>query len=414
MLTQTLKGFRDFLPQQKRLRDSVIQTIQEVFELFGFEPLETPALEYDEVLAGKYGDEGEKLRYNFIDHGGRKVGLRYDLTIPWARVVSQYRSKLVFPFKRYQIQPVWRAENTQKGRYREFYQCDFDTAGSASPLADAEIPTIYSQVLERLGFRNFFIHCNSRQSLLSLLKKCRVPEDLNNTVLATLDKLEKIGEAEMLLELNKNGIDHKTSQDLLTKIKGAEPDQELANIMDQSLKLGVKKSHLKFSPTLVRGMDYYTGPIFEAVIEDSGIGSVGGAGRYDDLIERFAGVKIPATGGSIGLERIIDILSGVEKPRGPKTKVLLTLFPDLLATDQTLELAQKLRSGGINCEVYPDADAKISRQLDYANKKEMIFAIFIGEKEKTSRTVSIKNLSTGEQKELTTEDLILLLKSSGL
>lgn len=407
MPVQTLKGFRDFLPTQKRLRDRVTQTIASVFELFGFESLETPALEYDEILSGKYGEEGERLRYSFLDHGGRKVGLRYDLTIPLARVISQHRGQITFPFKRYQIQPVWRAENTQKGRYREFYQCDFDTVGSSSPLSDAETPAVYSRILEKLGFPNFSILYNSRQSLMRLLEKAGIPEDLRLKTLGILDKLDKIGPEKVIEELTRNGLTVNLAKTLMGQIEQSTPDADLAQIIDLSSRLGVKKSRLKFSPTLVRGLDYYTGPIFEAVIDDSNIGSVGGAGRYDELIAQMGGIKIPATGGSIGLERVIDILTAQNQVSQPtRTKVLLTLLPGKPSQEKTLELSDYLRANSVNCELFPDESVKLEKQISFASKKSIPFLIILGEQEVKQGLITLKDLTTGNQESIKKEALL--------
>lgn len=407
MLAQTLKGFRDFLPTQKRLRDRVIQTIQSVFELFGFEGLETPALEYDDILSGKYGAEGERLRYHFTDHGGRQVGLRYDLTVPLSRVIAEHRSEIVFPFKRYQIQPVWRAENTQKGRYREFYQCDFDTVGSRSPLADAEIPAVYAKALEKLGFDNFSILYNSRQSLSVLLEKSRIPEDLRLRTLNILDKLDKIGSEEVAKELIRIGLAEKQTQELMSQLKEISPDESLTQIVNLATKLGVQESKLKFSPTLVRGLDYYTGPIFEAVIDDSNIGSVGGAGRYDELIAQIGETKIPATGGSIGLERIIDSLTTKDQTGQPtRTKVLLTLLTDKASREKTLELSDYLRANDVNCELFPDESVKLEKQISFASKKSIPFLIILGEQEVKQGLITLKDLTTGNQESIKKEALL--------
>ena len=291
---QTLKGFRDFLPIEAKKRQFVIDTLKKVFESYGFEPLETPALEYEEILMGKYGEEGDKLMYRFEDNGKRKVALRYDQTVPLARVVAQYQNELSMPFKRYQIQNVWRADNTQKGRYREFLQCDADIVGSSSPLSDAETITVAAKSLKKLGFKNFKILINDRKLLSNISTKS----------LTILDKLDKIGEENVRKELKEAG----ESENLIDQAKAFKASVNLTEIKDQVSKLGVSEDLIEFKPTLVRGLNYYTGIIYEIEIEGYSAGSVCGGGRYDNLIGTFAGRQIPAVGFAFGFDRLMEAM----------------------------------------------------------------------------------------------------------
>src|SRR6185369_9346125 len=278
--TQTLKGFRDFLPAEARKRQYVINTLKSVFESYGFEPLETPVLEYEEVLMGKYGDEGDQLMYRFEDNGKRRVAMRYDQTVPTARVVAQYANVLPLPFKRYQIQPVWRAENTQKGRYREFVQCDIDTVGTDSPLADAEIVTCAVAFYKALGIKNFKVLINDR----------KVFEKISLQAVIVIDKLKKIGEDGVTRELVEKKLagDLTEANSLLQELLNTKPTERLNEIIAVLEELGVDKNFIEFSPTLARGLNYYTGMIFEIETPDYPVGSICSGGRYDELIGMFA------------------------------------------------------------------------------------------------------------------------------
>ncbi|PJE67001.1 histidine--tRNA ligase, partial [Candidatus Shapirobacteria bacterium CG10_big_fil_rev_8_21_14_0_10_36_6] len=262
---QTLKGFRDFLPEAMAVRNYVKNLLIDTFETFGFEPIETPTLEYSSVLMGKYGDEADKLVYSFTDNGDRQIGMRYDLTVPTAKVLAMYSQTIPMPFKRYQIQPVWRAENTQKGRYREVLQCDIDTFGTNSPIADAEILAVINTVLQKLNFKTFTILINSRIVLNNILKACKITED-KNSILQSLDKFSKIGQDGVTKELIGKNIPKAKITVLFKYIKQAQPDEYLQNVINQLKILGVSKNNYQFDPTIVRGLDYYTGPIFETVV----------------------------------------------------------------------------------------------------------------------------------------------------
>ncbi len=398
---QTLKGFRDFLPQTMAIRSRVINILKGVFEKYGFSELQTPTLEYAEVLTGKYGQEAEKLMYLFKDPGGRDIGLKYDLTVPLARVMGQYPS-LPKPFKRYQIQPAFRAENTQKGRYREFYQCDVDTVGSTSPLTDAEILAVISDSLTALGFKDFKIRVNSRQILFSITK------DLS--VLQTIDKLDKKSVDEVKQELSQKGISVDEIQNIFTGLESTQPDENLQQVINLAQKLGAK--NVQFDPRLVRGLDYYTGAIFETIVTEPKIGSITGGGRYDNLIKSLGGPDLPAVGTTLGLDRICDVIEELNlwsNISPTSTRVLVTIFsPELL--DKSIELSTKLRKAGGGVELYPDDRTKLEKQLKYANVKGISFVAILGPEEAAKDTIKLKDMKTGEQKELKIEELISYLE----
>lgn len=395
---QTLKGFRDFLPMEARKRQFVINTLKKVFESYGFEPLETPSLEYEEILLGKYGQEGDKLMYRFEDNGKRKVALRYDQTVPLARVVAQYGSAsspqaLPMPFKRYQIQNVWRAENPQKGRFREFLQCDIDTVGTSSSLADAEIIEIAATALKILGLKDFKILINDRKNFDNI-KKRAIP---------ILDKLAKIGEDKVKMYLRAEGLDDK----ILDEVKNLPITKELKNIVNLLEKLKIDKSNIKFSPTLARGLDYYTGVIFEIEIEGYSAGVVCGGGRYDNLIGLFANKQIPAVGFAFGFDRLMEAMEELNLfPTDlATTKVLVTIFSPEFKR-QSFDISSLLRKSGVSTELYLDENAKLDKQLKYADQKGIPFAIIIGPEEVKNNTVTLKNLKTCSQKTIPQKDLI--------
>jgi histidyl-tRNA synthetase len=401
---QTLKGFRDFLPEEMVIRQKVIDTLKEVFEVYGFQPLETPALEYAETLLGKSGEETDTLAYK----GGRKIGLRYDLTVPVSRVLAQYRDKIPLPFKRYQIQTTWRAEKPQKGRYREFTQCDIDSFGSVSPLADAEIIAVIEGGLKKLGFDKFVIKINSRQVLFDLMRDLNLSQNKQLELLRSIDKLEKVGMEEVKKEFKEVGLTEKKIKKLFSLIKNAQPDKNLEQLFKYLNWLGVEEKYYQFEPTLARGLDYYTGPIFEAVVEKPKIGSIAGGGRYDNLIADLGGPNIPATGVSFGIDRICDVIK--EQNLWPKlsptsTQVLVTIFsPELL--EKSIEVTGKLRKANISTDLYLDPETKIDKQLKYADKKGIPYVIILGPEEIKKREVTLKNMKTGAQEKTSLENLI--------
>ena len=387
--TQTLKGFRDFLPKNVRKRQYVIDALKKVFESYGFEPLETPSLEYEELLSGNYGEEGDKLMYKFKDNGDRNVALRYDQTVPLARVVAQYQNDLPMPFKRYQIQNVWRAENTQKGRYREFLQVDVDTVGSYSPLADSEIINLAMDAVSRLGFKNVTMYINDR----------KIFENLENKYISTIDKLEKIGREKVLEELIEKGLSKEKAEQLLTKIESSKMPESIGEI----IKVFKKQDgfEVKSKPTLARGLDYYTGSIFELAIEGLSLGSIGGGGRYDNLIGIFAGKDIPAVGFSFGFDRLIEAMEELDLfPKSLNVNDVFVAFSSSELQQKTLEVCQKLRNEDINAEFYLE-DASLEKQLKYADKKEIPYSIIVED-----NNLVFKNMIKRTQENLTLEEII--------
>jgi histidyl-tRNA synthetase len=418
---QTLKGFRDFLPVDAIIRKKIIQKITGVFEKFGYDPLETPALEYAETLMGKYGEDADKLLYMFEDRGGRKVGLRYDQTVPLARIAAQY-SELPKPFKRYQIQPVWRAENTQKGRYREFLQCDADIIGdSFAPTADAEILSLLWNIYSEIGFKDIKIVVNSRLILKKLIDSSLGAEaEMQQflSIVRSIDKLDKIGKEGVSAELKTKGL---TDQQIMKMFNQVDEwskfdyKEVLAVFGDLGFSMQmaienfkVPEARIVFNPTLARGLDYYTGIIFEAVQEGMG-GSLGGGGRYDNLINQFVGQQMNAIGFAIGFDRTLDAAKELNlvSTENTVTKVLVAykdngnnVFPT------ALNVTTKLREAGINTEMYLDPKKDLEKQLKYANKKGIGFVVIIGENEIKEGKYKLKNMLTGEQTEVTLMDLL--------
>lgn len=407
---QTLKGFRDFLPEKMAIRREVIRRLKNVFEKYGFEELQTPALEYQEVLLGKYGEEAEKLMYLFKDRGGRGVGLRYDLTVPLARAMTT-NTNLPIPFKRYQIQPVWRAEKPQRGRYREIYQCDVDVVGTSSPLADAEILAITNDSLSTLGFTSFSLRVNSRQVLYDAMKKSKIPKESWMTTISSIDKLDKKPKKDVEKELVDKGLTKSQIEKVFKEIENAKPDKFLESVIICASKFGLSTT-LKFDPTLARGLDYYTGPIFETVVDKPKIGSISGGGRYDKLLKELGGPDYPATGTSFGLDRIVDVIEELDLLKElPKTTVqaLVTIFSDKLL-DSSVEAVNLLRKSGINAELFPDENTKLDKQLKYADKKGISWAVIIGPQEAIRGKVMLKNLTSKTQEKIPTGALLTRIK----
>jgi histidyl-tRNA synthetase len=409
---QTLKGFRDFLPSDMRVRNYVKNLLISVFETYGFEPLETPAIEYSSVLKGKYSSEAdEKLGYFFKDNGDREVGLRYDLTVPVAKVLAIYGNQIPEPFKRYQIQSVWRADNTQKGRYREFIQCDIDTFGTVSPLADAEIISIIYTATQKLNFKKFTIRLNSRSVLSDILTKSNIKNN-QKSVLQSLDKFEKIGENGVKKELISKGLTDAQITSLFNYIKTAQPDDQLQQVFTAVKAFGVPESFYRFDPTLVRGADYYTGTIFETTVTKNlsagrQMGSIGGGGRYDKLINTLGGPDIPAVGYSFGFEPIIDVINELNLlPNLPKTKtqILVANFgPETLS--DSLALVSRLQAADIPSFIYPDTD-KLGKQFKYADSLGIKYVAVIGPDEAAKNEVTLKDLITGSQKTIPQSEII--------
>jgi len=396
MLTQTLKGFRDFLPKEARKREYVKSTLKKVFSSYGFEPLETPALEYEEILAGKYGDEGDKLMYRFKDLGGRRVAMRYDQTVPLARVIAQYANDIPLPFKRYQIQNVWRAENTQKGRYREFLQVDIDTVGSSSPLADVEILDVVNKSFKELGI-SIKINFNSREVIFDQLKSIDIKEDFFLPAIRVLDKTEKVGWNAVLKELKKiEGLGNNNAMKIfgLRELTQAFEGPEMNIIWKKAADYNIP---LEWRLTLARGLDYYTGIIFEVVSDNYKGGSLGGGGRYDDLIGMFSNQSIPAVGFSFGIDRIIEAMDEQSLFDGKDlggTKVLVTN-----TAARSAQIANELRGKNIKVELYID-DKELDKQLRYADKKQIPFVLLVKDDK-----LQLKNMKSGQQKEVSLDQL---------
>ena len=398
---QTPKGFRDFLPEDAKLRAFVLEKIKAALEKFGFEPLETPALEFAETLKGKYGEE-EKLIFEFSDRGGRQVALRFDQTIPLARVVAN-NPDLPKPFKRYQIQPVWRAENPQKGRFREFVQVDFDTIGAPLQLADGEIVAAAISATGDLGFKNFVMRVNDRDTFKGL------PVE----VIRTIDKLQKIGEVSVIEQLKRTGYETAEAKSLLKRLKDSPPTKNIERLFESLKSLDIDADKYAYEPTLARGLDYYTGLIFELGIEGYNGGSVGGGGRYDDLIGRFADKQTPATGFSFGFDRLLEAAqeANLLPKYAPSCQVLVTIFKEE-RLKESLYLVSKLRSRAIAAEISLEPGEKLDKQLRYADNKGIPYAVILGPEEIKSGTVTLKNLATGEQVKLKENELIKKLKPS--
>jgi len=401
MLIQPPKGFRDFLPKKSINRNFVIAKLKIIFEKFGFDPLETPALEYAEVLLGKYGNEADKLIYLFEDYGGRKLGLRFDQTVPLARLIAQYPN-ITKPFKRYQIQPVWRAENPQSGRFREFIQADIDIVGVNNLLAEVEIITCALTVFKTLGFKKVKILINDRQNFANLDKK----------IVIAIDKLEKLGEKRVVEEIEKKmALSRKEAQKILLQVKNTPPSSNLESLFSllekNNLKAGID---FVYQPTLARGLDYYNGIIFEAVDDNYKNGSLGGGGRYDNLIGVFSGQKIPACGFAFGFDRLIEAMENLNliPKKSTVTQILVTIFSQKLI-DLANQAVNYLRQNNINTEIYLDPDKKLDKQLKYANKKGIPYALIIGPEEAKKNIVKLKDLKTGNQKEVSLKNLLKIL-----
>ncbi|MDJ1484733.1 histidine--tRNA ligase [Cytophagaceae bacterium YF14B1] len=449
------KGTRDFGPVQMAKRTFIFDTIKSVFQRFGFQPLETPTMENLSVLMGKYGDEGDQLLFKILNSAlhekkdQEKVnikaafdkvleqsytsslitekGLRYDLTVPFARYVVMNRNEIALPFKRYQIQPVWRGDKPQKGRYREFYQCDADVVGTTSLLCEAEIILMLNQALTNLGIKDFTIKINNRKILTGIAEAVGATGKEGDLAIA-IDKLDKIGQEKVEAELLERGF----SQDAIQKLqpffamKGSFDDQvalltelfqgsetgqnglqELSEVMQLVKAFGLTDTHLEFDVTLARGLSYYTGAIFEVKAGGVQIGSICGGGRYDNLTGAFGVPGLSGVGISFGVDRIYDVmeeLSLFPAKDTISTKVLITYF-DKEAFTYALPILTKVREAGINAELYPDI-SKMKKQLDYADRKKVPFVVIIGSNEIATGKLALKNMTTGEQKSLSVEEII--------
>jgi histidyl-tRNA synthetase len=419
--TEPARGMRDFLPDDVRRREYVIGVVRRVYERYGYEPLETPAVENLETLLGKYGEESNQLIFKILRRGEHEatgqadLALRYDLTVPLARVIAHHQAKLPRLFKRYQIQPVWRADRPARGRFREFYQCDVDALGSTSPAIEAEQCAAVAEVLEALGFTEFTIRLNHRRLLTALLDVAGIPSERHGSALVAVDKLDKIGREGVLAEMQARGIDPVAAAAILGRFdawQGQAPGALLDAGLDAEGTAALEglaamtvlaagtcaERHLRFDPGLARGLSYYTGAIMEIAVGDLP-GSLGGGGRYDDLVGMFLGQRVPACGFSLGLERILVVMG----ERGMFPPALATASADVMtavfdATDlpHAMRLAARLRSEGLRVLVYPEGD-RLGRQIRYADARGIPYVAILGGDEIAAGTVTVKDLATQTQ-----------------
>ncbi len=443
MKPQILKGTRDFLPEQVYKRNYIFDIIKSVFQKYGYLPIETPVMEHLSTLTGKYGEEGDKLLFKLLNNGDflakankdalaandsvglipsiSKRGLRYDLTVPFARFVVMHQNDISFPFKRYQIQPVWRADRPQKGRYQEFYQCDVDVVGSDSLLYEAELIQIYDEVFSHLGL-NVTIKVNNRKILKGIADEAGLSDQWVDMTVA-IDKLDKIGEEGVRKEMEgkgftSNAIDKVFSllateklEDLnFTNESGKKGKEELLAIHD-FLDESKLKNKVKFDMTLARGLGYYTGFIVEVSADDAVMGSIGGGGRYDDLTGSFGMKDMSGVGVSFGAERIYDVMEELDlfpTDVTQSTQIILLSF-DKKCLEHAAKIAFKLRAANIATEVYPSA-VKMKKQMKYANDRGIPYVIVIGSEEMENGIYKLKNMTSGDQQSLSMDDLLLKLQ----
>lgn len=444
------QGTRDFGPDVVRKRTYILNTIKAVFELYGFQPLETPAMENLDTLMGKYGEEGDKLIFKILNNGldnpekeiqvredFEKVlqgknnkgiterALKYDLTIPFARYVAMNHAQLVFPFKRYQVQPVWRADRPQKGRYREFYQCDADVVGSPSLLNEVELASIYHEVFTKLGLTGYELRINSRKILAALAETCGGADKMTDITIA-IDKLDKIGIDKVKEELTTRGLSNDqisiiekylnisgTNEEILSSLtlligQSEDGKKGISELSYLNSSIATHRSQLKIDPTLARGLNYYTGIIFEAKAPAAvKMGSIGGGGRYDDLTGLFGVPNIPGVGISFGVDRIYDVLEELQLFPADVQVGTQVLFFNLgeAESKKSFELLQQLRQKGIRGELFHE-QSKFDKQFKYAEKKNIPFIVILGEKELASATCNIKQLDTGKQQTISFTDLL--------
>ncbi|MDG2330734.1 MAG: histidine--tRNA ligase [Flavobacteriales bacterium] len=447
------KGTRDFLPAQMARRNHIFDTIKAGFKKYGFLPIETPAMEKLSTLTGKYGEEGDQLIFKILNRG-EKLGssirnipanwtsqgqiehllceqaLRYDLTVPFARFVVQHQNDIAFPFKRYQIQTVWRADRPQKGRYREFYQCDADIIGTDSLLCEIELIQLMDEVLDNLGINDFTIKMNNRK-VLSGIVEITGESDKIVEIMVAIDKLDKIGESGVIKELGDRGVSNEavekikplfgivgSNEELLAKMRimlvdspiGLKGLEELTFVIDQINKLSLVKAKLSIDLTLARGLNYYTGAIFEVKANGVDIGSICGGGRYDDLTGIFGLKDLSGVGVSFGADRIYDVLNELDlfgAAVEETTQVLFINFGNSEAM-HCLGLLKELRAAGINAELYP-TDSKLKKQMNYAHLKGVRFVVMVGTNEIESGIIRVKDMATGDQRDTSIQALINML-----
>jgi len=443
------KGTRDFLPKEVARRTYIFETIKSVFKTYGFAPIETPSFELSSTLMGKYGEEGDRLIFRILNSGEKmkkadvaalaednlprfanslaEKALRYDLTVPFARFVVQHQNELSFPFKRYQIQPVWRADRPQHGRYQEFYQCDADVVGSDSLLYEVEFIQIFDQVLTRLGIPGFTIKLNNRK-ILSGIAEVSGEADKLIAITVAIDKLDKIGVEGVVKELREKEVSEAaiskisplfdmtgTNEERLAQMEvflaqseiGLKGIEELREVLHNTHQLGLERANLAFDVTLARGLNYYTGAIFEVAVHDVKMGSICGGGRYDDLTGLFGLSGLSGVGISFGADRIYDVLNELALYPAEIEKGLTLLFANF-GTNETaycMQLAKALRLKGVACEVYPTA-AKMQKQFKYADNRTVQYVALIGDNELKDKIIQLKNMISGEQIALTESEFM--------
>jgi histidyl-tRNA synthetase len=443
------KGTRDFLPTEVAKRNYMFATIKEVFRRYGYAPIETPSFELSSTLLGKYGEEGDRLIFRILNSGEKmrkadldalaqdnlprfasslaEKALRYDLTVPFARFVVQHQNDLTFPFKRYQIQPVWRADRPQHGRYQEFTQCDVDVVGSDSLLNEVELIQIFDEVLTKLGLPGFSIQLNNRKILSGIAEVCGEAARIVDMTVA-IDKLDKIGEEGVIAELEQKGFSEASIEKIkpLFAFEGSNTDKltllrtyladsevgqkgldELSEVLEHVNNLGLQRGELIFDLTLARGLNYYTGAIFEVKAHDVKMGSICGGGRYDDLTALFGLKGLSGVGISFGADRIYDVMTELELFPKELDRTLDVLFVNFGAEEgkYCLKLLQQVRNLGLAAELYPSA-AKLQKQLKYANDRNVAYVVMIGAEEAAAGTLSFKNMETGAQEQLSSADFL--------
>ncbi|HNR85803.1 MAG TPA: histidine--tRNA ligase [Taishania sp.] len=447
------KGTRDFLPIEVARRNYLFNTIKEVYKKYGFAPIETPSFELSSTLLGKYGEEGDRLIFRILNSGEKmkkadldalkndnlprfanslaEKSLRYDLTVPFARFVVQHQNELSFPFKRYQIQPVWRADRPQHGRYQEFFQCDADVVGSDSLIYEVDFVLMFDEVLTNLGLPDFSIKINNRKILSGIAEVCGEADKIV-TITVAIDKLDKIGVDGVVKELQEKNISNAaiekikplfemsgSNEEILTQMErylatseiGLKGIQELKFVLNAVNALQLKRAKLEFDVTLARGLNYYTGAIFEVKANGVQMGSICGGGRYDDLTGLFGMSGMSGVGISFGADRIYDVLNELNLFPATLTKGVKVLFINFGENEQAycMQLAHQLRNENITCDIYPTA-AKLQKQMKYANDTHAEYVALIGEAELETKTITLKNMTSGEQTKFTVEELINHLK----
>lgn len=446
------KGTRDFLPREVARRTYIFDTIKTSFKRFGFAPIETPSFELSTTLLGKYGEEGDRLIFRILNSGEKQKkadlaaladgnlarfanslsekALRYDLTVPFARFVVQHQNELSFPFKRYQIQPVWRADRPQHGRYQEFYQCDADVVGSDSLTYEVDFVQLFDEVLTNLNIPSFTILINNRKILSGIAEVSGASEHLIDMTVA-IDKLDKIGQEGVVQELTEKGVPSDAIEKIqpLFSLTGTNEEQlqqmreflreseigqrgldELSFVLEQTKRLGLDRAELRFDVTLARGLNYYTGAIFEVKANGVKMGSICGGGRYDDLTGLFGMANMPGVGISFGADRIYDVLKELDLFPTEVEESLQVLFVNFGENEQAqcLSYIKELRKNGISSDLYPKA-AKMQKQMKYANDLRVPYVALVGEQELAEQLIQLKNMESGEQEELSLDELIFKL-----